>query len=92
MTQAPEIGGTVKDSPDAEFLMEVARFFRNRAASTSEDREFWANNQNAENLERIAAVIDRLSARVADLTWAAQRHSKQIIDLSEANAALQEKS
>ena len=35
-----------------------------------------------------ADTIVALRAQVADLTWAAQRHSKQIVDLSEANNAL----
>jgi hypothetical protein len=44
-------------SADAIFLRETAAYFR-KLDTKGEDRAFWANQQNAFNLERIAKMLD----------------------------------
>lgn len=44
------------------FLMEAARYFRGRETG-GEDRAFWSNVYNAENCEKIAAMLTPTSTK-----------------------------
>ena len=72
-----------------EFLNEAARFFRKRDTG-GEDSAFWANVYNAENCERIVALIERLTAKPEGMTDEQLRmHAKGILLRSQKDGWLE---
>lgn len=60
----------IKPTVASAFLREMAAMCQRRAASTDEDATFWANVQNGEVCERIAALVLQQEARVASMAEA----------------------
>jgi hypothetical protein len=64
-TEANQTAASISPEAAIKWLVEAGRYFL-RKDTHDEDAEYWANVNNAENCERIATLIARLSVMSAE--------------------------